>query len=102
MNVDEYGIVFRFSTGYDMSGFTSLTITFTKPSEAELVVINPSVTVGSVDIMTSLGTFLAGQYVNYTFAPGDVDEKGQWAAWLTYVDSDKRLISDIGTFIVNE
>ena len=105
MNVNEYGIIFRFGTGYDMSGFTTLTLTFTKPDNSVLTKNNASspnaVTLGVAPIVTTIGNFAANQYVNYTFAPGDVNEQGIWAVWLTYLDSTKELISDVALFTVN-
>ena len=105
MNVNEYGIVFRFGTGYDMSGFATLTLVFTKPDNSVLTVTNSStpnaVTLGVVPVTTTEGVFAANQYVNYTFAVGDVNEQGIWAVWLTYVDSTKRLISDVALFTIN-
>lgn len=102
MNVGEWGIVFRFSTGYNMSGSTALSLALTKPSGAVLTKTNPSVAVGAVPITTTLGLFAANQYVNYTFVNGDIDEAGVWSARLTYTDADRHLISDVAEFTVNE
>lgn len=101
MNVNDYGVGFLFSTGFNMSPEIDLSITFTKPSGASLTVSSPAVSLGAVDVQTSLGTFLANQYGIYIFAIGDVDEAGSWTARLTYNDnSPKRLISNIAQFVV--
>ena len=104
MNANEYGVIFRFSTGYDMSGFTGLSLTFTKPDASTLTVTNLSsspVTLGSINVATTLGTFASHQYVNYTFAAGDINQAGTYTVRLTYTDSTKKLISDPATFTIN-
>lgn len=102
MNVNEYGVVFAFSTGYDMSGFSTLTLDFTKPDDTHLIVTNSAVAVGAVDIVTTAGTFLAHKYVTYTFASGDVNVAGDWCVKLTYTDpTPKRLVADVAHFTVN-
>jgi hypothetical protein len=102
MNVYEYGIAFVFSTGFDMSGYSGIAIHFTKPDGTTLQVSNPDVTVPSVDIATTLGTFLANKYAQYIFKAGDVDQVGNWTARVIYDDvNPTHLISDIGNFIVN-
>ncbi len=103
MNVNEYGIVFAFSTAFNMSTYTSISIEFDKPSGATLTVTDADgVTVPAVDVTTTLGVFLANKYVAYTFQDGDVDEIGVWAARVVYDDaSPQHLISDVGTFTVN-
>lgn len=101
MNIGEHGIIFRLSTGFDMSGMTSLSLAFTKPGGTTLTKTNPSVTVGSGNVSTTLGQFLDKKYVNYTFANGDVTEAGLWSVRLTYVDASLRLISNAATFTIN-
>lgn len=101
LNVNEYGFPLVFSTGYDMSAETSISIAFTKPDGTALTVSNPSVTVPVIDLETTDGLFLANQYVSYTFASGDVDQVGIWSARVIYNDAAPRhLISDVATFEV--
>lgn len=102
MNVNEWGIRFAFSTGFDLRDYTNLVIDFTKPSGAVLSVSSPNVTVPPVDLTTTIGFFPANTYAEYVFQPGDVDEVGNWTARLTYDDGSQHLISDIGNFTVNE
>lgn len=104
MNVGEYGIAFLFSTGFDMSGFTALSITFTKPDDTQLVVTDPDVSVPNVDAVTTLGTFAANTYAKYYFVNGNVDQAGEWSAFVTYDNSGaspaQHLISDTTKFTI--
>jgi hypothetical protein len=101
VNVGEYGVPYLFSTGFDMSANTSISITFTKPDGTVLTVTNPAVTVPAVDVETTDGLFLAHKYVAYTFKAGDVDQVGIWSARVTYNDAGPRhLISDSDEFEV--
>lgn len=103
MNVNEYGVQFVFSTAFDMSSFTSISIDFVRPDGTTLTVTNPSVTVPAFDLSTTLGTFLANKYASYVFQNGDVNQVGLWSARVVYTDATpQHLISDVGTFTVNE
>lgn len=108
MNVNEYGNVFAFSTGFDMSSQTSLSIKFWKPSNpwSAATDATPSLTkaatLGTAPLVTDLGTFAANRYVKYTFLTGDVSEAGEWSARVVYGDAaNQHLISDVGTFTVS-
>ncbi len=97
MNSGEFGVIFRLGVGFDMSGNTALSLTFTKPSGATLTVSDPAVTAPA----STGGSFGANEYFSYTFADGDVDEAGTWTVRGTYTDGSKQLISDTATFTVN-
>lgn len=102
MNVNEYGVAFVFSTGFNMSAFTSISITFTKPDDTTLTVTDPDVTVPASPLTTTDGIFAANEYAQYYFQSGDVDQVGQWSARVTYNDATPlHLISDIGVFTIN-
>jgi hypothetical protein len=101
LNVNEWGVIFAFSTAFNMSGFTSISIEFEKPSGATLTVSDPDVTVPGSDLPTTLGTFLANKYAKYIFQDGDVDEEGLWSCRVVYDDGSQHLISDVATFTVN-
>lgn len=102
MNVNEYGVVLQFGVGFNISGYSTLSITFTKPDLTTLTVTNPAITVGSMTIATTAGTFNAGTYALYTFVNGDVNVAGIWSARLTYTDATPaKLISNIVTFTIN-
>lgn len=106
MNVNEYGVVCAFSTGFDMSAQTSLSILFWKPSNpwSEATDATPSLTktaaVGAGALVTSLGTFADKKYATYTFVSGDVTEAGTWSARVVYGTASVRLRSDVGTFVI--
>ena len=102
MNVNDFGTTFRFDANFDMSGFTGLTLTFTKPDETQLVRDETQgVALGLIDVSTNLGEFLANQYVTYTFLSGEVNVAGEWVVYLTYKRApDVELTSDPFTFVV--
>ena len=104
LNVGEYGKVFVFSVGFDMSSQTALTLVFTKPDGTALTVTDPDVTVGSsTKSVDGIGTVTLNEYVEYTFASGDVDQSGTWTAQLTYDEgAGKRLISEPAQFTVDD
>lgn len=101
MNINEYGVLFRYSTGFDLSGFTGLQIVFTKPDGTTLTRANPLVTAPAVDVTTTLGLFPANTYAQYEFAVGDADQSGTWCAYVIYDDGVQHLISDVAHFTVN-
>lgn len=100
MNVGNYGVIFAQSTGYDLTGFSTLEITFTKPSGAVLTVSNPAVSAPEVDIETTVGLMPAGTYSHYVFVAGDVDEVGEWSVRTTFDDGSQHLTSDVATFTI--
>ena len=101
MNVGEYGISFNLNVNYDMSGFTSLSLDFTRPDGTTISRANGVVTVPSSPLVTPDGTFAANQYCTYAFQSGDINQEGTYSARLTYNDATKRLISDPVTFTIN-
>lgn len=101
MNVNEWGIYFAFSTGFNMAGFVDLTIIFTKPDCTTLTKTNPQVTCPNTDLQTTAGLFAANEYVLYQFEEGDVDQAGPWSAIVEYEDASQFLISNTAYFCVN-
>lgn len=101
MNSGEWGIRFLASTGFNLSGFDTLTISFTKPDGTALVVADPDVTAPNTDTETTDGLFPANTYASYIFKDGDVDQSGTWGVRVTYEDAGQKLISDPATFTVN-
>lgn len=100
MNVGEYGVVFYFGTGFNMSSQTSLRLDFTKPDGTTLA-ITSGVTAPASPVVTTSGTFAASTYGKYTFVAGNVDQSGTWSCRLTYGDAaGQHLISDVGTFTI--
>ncbi len=101
VNENEYGIACVFSTAYDMSGFSSVSMQFIKPDGTILLVSSPDVTVPVVDLVTVLGTFLANTYTQYIFQDGDLDQTGVWSCRVIYDETTPlHLISNSSTFTV--
>jgi hypothetical protein len=102
MNVGEYGVDFLLGTGFDLSAYSTLTITFTKPDKTQMVVTGASVTISSSPVSTSAGNFAGNTYAIYVFQNGDVDQAGLWSVRLAYTAAGPvHLTSDITTFTVN-
>lgn len=102
MNTGEYGISFNLNVNFNISGFTTLSLAFTKPDGTAMTKTSPSVSVPAVPLVTTdLGTFAANQYCTYAFQVGDLSIDGTYSVRLTYTDATKRLVSDVATFTVN-
>lgn len=91
MNVGDFGDRLVFGTGFgtggfDMSSYTGLVLTFTKPDLTTLVVdTSNGVALGSGTYTLPSGqTFASHKYVTYTFIEGDIDVAGAWKVRLTY------------------
>lgn len=102
VNEGEYGIACVFSTAYDMSAFTTISLKFTKPDGTVLMVTDANgVTVPNTPITTVLGTFAANKYARYAFQNGDLDQTGVWKCRVLYTDATpQHLISNESTFTV--
>lgn len=92
----EYGTVFRLGVALDISTNTALSLTFTKPSGAVLTVANPSVTAPAV----AAGTLNASEYLEYTWASGNLDESGTWAVRGTITFAASKRITTLQEFTV--
>ena len=104
MNVGEYGITFNMNVNFNISGFTTLSLAFTRPDGSTFTRTNSGsiVTVGGSPLVTTdLGTFAANEYCIYVFQSGDLTLEGTYSARLTYTDASKRLVSDATSFTVN-
>lgn len=101
MNVGEYGIAHNVNVGYDISGKTSLILSYTRPDGTTFTANDPAVTVGTVPINTTSGPFAANQYCVYVFKTGDLTVPGIYSVRLVYNDATKHLISDATTFTIN-
>lgn len=100
MKANEYGINFLMNTDFDLSASTSIVLVVTRPDGTMLNITNPALTVGNVDIITNIGTFLANQYVKYVFVKGDVNQLGVYTARLYYFNTaiPQGLISQVAQF----
>jgi hypothetical protein len=65
-----YGHILVVSTGYDLTGYTALTLYLRKPDSSQTV-LTKTPTVYGTD---------AGGKVQYTFVAGDLDTVGEWRA----------------------
>lgn len=103
MNVGEYGIAHNLNVNYTISGFTILSLTYTRPDSTTFTRTGADVTVGAVDLVVAgMGTFAAGKYSIYVFKTGDLTIPGEYTVRLTYTDATKRLVSGIASFTVSE
>jgi hypothetical protein len=100
MRVSEYGLPILLNTGIDLTAYTSLQIDFTRSDQTTFSVNDPDVSVGVADLETAIGTFLANEYVSYTFVAGDLTVAGTWHVQLIYIDAGRRLLSPVVTFRV--
>ncbi len=105
VNEGEFGVACVFSTAFNMSTFTEISMKFTKPDGTILLVdSSDGVTVPGSPIVTVLGTFAANEYSQYYFQSGDLDQLGVWYCRVIFDDSGasppQRLISNSSSFEV--
>lgn len=94
MNVGEWGVKFRLGVSYDISGYSSLSLVFTKPSGATLTVTDgDGVTAPNSAVSGDDYSYSANEYFEYTTADGDIDEDGQWTVCGIYEDAQKKLVT---------
>lgn len=100
--VGEYGKIFYFAAGFDMSGKTELEILFTKPDGTTVSKLTADgVAVGTgTPTVDGLGVLVANEHATYTVESGlfAAGTEGTWSARLTYTDATKILKSGIATF----
>jgi len=89
----QIGIVFRIATGFNMSGSTALSITFTDPDGAQVTKTNPDVTAPAVPLVNDpdLGDVNASEYFQYTNTIDDYDQAGDWTACGIYTDGTPKV-----------
>lgn len=103
--VGEYGMDFIIGVSFDMSGNTSLQMTFLKPDKTTLQV---AATLGTIQITTSEGIFEANEWAFYTFVDGDLDQVGNeakgnpWTSVLDYFTATEKFTSSGDNFDVVE
>lgn len=105
MNVGEYGLALNINTNFVLTGFTSLTLDFTRPDGTTFTRTGGLVTAPAVDYVTTdgNGTFLANKYAKYTIAVGDLTVPGPYSVRLSRLDASPMLLkSDPASFTVNE
>jgi hypothetical protein len=95
LTVGEVGKTFRVAAGFDMSSFTELTLTFTKPDLTTSVKTQTGgeVTLGAGVTDPDLGVLAANTYVEYEIETGFLDQSGDatddnpWKVYLTYTNT---------------
>lgn len=94
LRVGESGKLIRVASGFDMSSYTELALTFTDPDgiTTQKTTVD-GVTLGIVPVTDPvLGTLLANEYVDYDLEPGLVTKQGletdgtPWYVALTYTN----------------
>ena len=102
MNENQYGFPIVFSTGFDMSAWTALTLTLTPPpgGGSPLIRTNPQVSIAGTPRNTPIGQLPANTYALYTLVNNDISMAGTWTARLTFFDGTQLLISNPDTFTV--
>jgi hypothetical protein len=106
LNAGEYGLIFAFYTAFDMSGYSLVSLEFTRPDLTTFTVSNPNVTVPPDPFVTAGPTFPANQYGQYTFKNGDISIAGVYQCRMIYATGTaptytQYLISDVATFTVD-
>lgn len=96
MNVGEFGNILRYNVKEDITTSTN-TVTFVDPTGKETTRDAP---VGLADVQTDRGKFSAGEYIEYTFAQGDIPIPGTWQCRVNSEFSTKTLKSDLTPFKV--
>lgn len=101
MNVGEFGNVFRFNAGTDISSTTPTLILEPRFGTCLRRTTEDGVTVPSVDFDAGNTTFLANEYVAYTIQEDDIAIAGRWRAKLEAdFTPTKKLITDYQRFTV--
>jgi hypothetical protein len=109
IKVGERGQPFRIATGFDMSGFTALSIVFTAPSNgASFTATNlttPAVTAPAVALTNDPGftppqSVAASTYFEYTTDGTEFDIAGTWTACAVYTDAARILNANKVTFTI--
>ncbi len=103
----QIGGVFRGWAKFDLSGFTELTLVFTRPDDTKLTVTTADgVTAPGVPVTDpDLGPLPANEYFEYTTVDGDIPagSKGEWDSCGIYTDATPKVYpSAKGTFQVLE
>jgi len=104
IKVGEVGRPFRYSTGFDLSSNTALSLKLTSPTGVESVITNPRVTApASSVVVPNLGTLAANTYMEFDTISTDFTEAGDWKVCGTYTEGSTKLFhGDEATFTIGE
>ena len=101
----EVGKIFRYATGFDMSGSTALSLKFTHSDNVTtFTATNPAVTAPAVIANDpDLGSIPASTYMQYTTTGTDFTKAGTWTVCGIYTDgTPKVFIGDDAQFTVGD
>ena len=103
----EVGKIFNYSTGFDLSSFTELTLKFTDPFGVETTydtTTTPAVSAPGVNFNDpSLGVLPANTYMQLTTTATTFTVVGEWTVCGVYEDgTPKTFFGDDATFTVEE
>lgn len=91
LRVGEIGKILRVNTNYNLSANTELTLEFTKPDGTVVTKTKTldGVSAPGIDVTDPItgDVFLANEYMQYSFASGDLDQSGQWYVEAKYTDA---------------
>ncbi len=106
IKVGSIGVPLRVATGFNMSGFTALTLNITKPDGTVLTKTSASdgVVAPAVSLVNDpdLGNVAASTYFEYSNLIDDYDEAGAWTICGIYVDGSQTLPVSPVPFTVSE
>lgn len=111
IKVGEKGQPFRIATDFDMSGFTALSIKFTKPDGVTTFTVTnlsaspvsaPAIALTNDPGFTPPRSVAASKYFQYTTTGTEFDVAGEWTACGTYTDASRILIANEVTFTIGE
>ena len=98
MNVGEFGNVMLYNVKEDISGTLANSMVLIDPEGTEKTVFPE---LGTLDVDTPVGRFLANQYVAYTFEEGDITMPGVWRTRvISDFTADKTLKTNLTRFKV--
>lgn len=100
----EVGKIFRYATGFDMSGSTALSLKFTHSEGTTFTVSNPDVTAPASPVTDpDLGSLSASEYMQYTTTGSEFTLSGTWTVCGTYTDATpKTFYGDDAVFTVGD
>ena len=104
IKITEVGKSFRYSTAFDLSGNTALSLKLTSPAGVVTIFTNPKVTAPATEVVTpELGTLSANTYMQFTTEATDFTEAGEWTVCGTYTDAVPSVFhGDKATFTIGD
>jgi len=96
MIANEYGRRLMLTTGYDLSGNTTLRIEMQRPDGVVVVFTDVTLGVEDAEVVDSRGVrhrLKAGEYMYRDWADGDITEPGKYRVRAVYMDASKELRS---------